>query len=251
MKNIHHKLMILLLVAVTFPNQVFSQDNLTSEPSYEVNKVYPYISVSEAKLKEAQNLSDLNFKYKSSWVSEYISVEISTIQNGKVIKTLSKNDQLTQEQKDHLIKADRNTAVFVLVNYIPENNLKNKELRKMDFTFSIDPQNDAKFSDGQKELKQYLKQAMMDKIPDDIFKNYDLAAVKFTVSEEGKITNAHVVESSKDEKTDKLLLATIQNMTDWQPAKYSNGLPTKQDFVLTVGNMESCVVNLLSIRRYK
>ena len=83
------------------------------------------------------------------------------------------------------------------------------------------------------------------------FKNYDLAAVKFTVNEDGKIANAHVVESSKDEKVDRLLLATIQNMTDWKPAKYSNGLQVKQDFILTVGNMESCVVNLLGIRRYK
>jgi TonB family protein len=249
MKNIQHKLIILILVAFAFPNQAFSQDHLTSEPSYEVNKVYPYISVSETKLKEAQTLSDLNYKYKSSWISEYISVEISTSQNGKVTTALGKNDQLTQEQKDHLIKADRNTAVSVLVNYIPENDLKNKEVREMDFTFSIDPAHDAAFSEGQLELKQYLKQAVLDKISSDVFTNYDLAAVKFTVNEDGKITNAHVVESSKDEKVDELLLATMQNMTDWKPAKYSNGLQVKQDFVLTVGNMESCVVSLLSIRR--
>jgi TonB family protein len=251
MKNIQHKLMILLLVAFAFPNQTFSQENLTSEPSYEVNKVYAYISVSETNLKEAQTLSDLNYKYKSSWISEYISVEISTSQNGKVTTALGENDQLTQEQKDHLGKADPNTAISVLINYIPENNLKNKEAKEMDFTFSIDPAHDAAFPDGQLELKQYLKQAVMDKTSSDVFKNYDLAAVKFTVNEDGKITNAHVVESSKDEKVDRLLLATIQNMTDWKPAKYSNGLQVKQDFILTVGNMESCVVNLLGIRRYK
>lgn len=250
MKNIQNKLMILFLVVFIFPNQAYSQDNLTSEPSYEINKVYPFISVSEIKLNEAKTLSDLNYKYKSSWISEYVSVEISTSQNGKTIKALSNDNILTQDQKDNLIKADKNSEVFVLVNYIPENNLKNKAVRKMDFTFSIEPENDANFSAGQEELKQYLKQEVINKIPDGILKGYDLAAVKFTVSKEGKITNAHVFESSKDEKVDELLLTSIQNMKDWNPAKYSNGLKAKQDFVLTVGNMKSCVVNLLSIRRY-
>ena len=251
MKNIQNKLMILLFAVFIFSNQTFAQDNLTSQPSYEVNKVYPFISLSESKLKEAQTLSDLNYKYKSSWINEYISVEISTTQNGKIIKALSKNDQLTSEQKDHLINADKDSEIFVLVNYMAENTLKNKEVRKMDFTFSVDPENDAKFSTGQQELKQYLKEAIMNKMPDGVLVDYDLAAVKFTVSKDGKITNALVVESSMDEKVDELLLTTIQNMTDWQPAKYSNGLKVKQDFVLTVGNMESCVVNLLSIRRYE
>lgn len=41
----------------------------------------------------------------------------------------------------------------------------------------------------------------------------------------------------------------IRNMPSWKPAGYSNGISVKQDFVLTVGNMESCVVSLLNIRR--
>lgn len=251
MKKIQYKLFILFLVGFTFPSQIFSQNNIVSTPSYEVNKVYPFISVTEKNFQEAQTLSDLNYKYKSSWIKEYISVEISTIQNGKVIKALSKNDRLSKEQKNNLMMADRNAEVFVLVNYIPENNLKNKEVRKMDFTFSIEPQQDAKFADKNQSLKQYLKQQAIDNIPEDIFTGYDLAAVKFTVSSEGKISNAHVFESSKNEKTDELLLKTIQEMKVWEPAKYSNGLKVEQDFVLTVGNMKSCVVNLLSIRQYK
>ncbi|MFT4667667.1 MAG: hypothetical protein ACI9XB_004640 [Gammaproteobacteria bacterium] len=54
--------------------------------------------------------------------------------------------------------------------------------------------------------------------------------------------------SSIDENVNELLLETIQNMPCWKPAEYANGLKVKQEFVLTVGNMESCVVNLLNIR---
>jgi len=63
------------------------------------------------------------------------------------------------------------------------------------------------------------------------------------------VINAHIVESSKDEKIDEIFLQTIQNMPLWKPAEFANGTTVSQDFVLTVGNMESCVVNLLNIRQ--
>ena len=85
------------------------------------------------------------------------------------------------------------------------------------------------------------------------FNKINLAAVKFTINEEGQIVDAHVFQSayqpSKDEKIDELLLETICNMPSWEPAEYDNGIKVKQEFVLTVGDMESCVVNLLNIRK--
>ena len=74
-----------------------------------------------------------------------------------------------------------------------------------------------------------------------------MAAVKFTINEKGEIVNPHIFESTKNEKVDKILLETIKKMPKWKPAKHANGLKTKQDFMFTVGNMESCVVNTLGI----
>ena len=92
----------------------------------------------------------------------------------------------------------------------------------------------------------------MDKIPDGSFIGYDLAAVKFTINEEGKITDAHIFgseyQTSKNEKIDELLLETICNMSTWKPAEYANGTKVKQEFVLTVGNLENCMINLFNIR---
>jgi len=44
-------------------------------------------------------------------------------------------------------------------------------------------------------------------------------------------------------------LETIQKMPCWKPAKYANGTTVKQDFVLTVGNMENCIMPMLNISR--
>jgi len=89
----------------------------------------------------------------------------------------------------------------------------------------------------------------MDKISASVFRKYNLAAVKFTVNEEGQIIDTHVSWPSNDEKTNELLLAGISNMPRWNPAEYANGVKVKQEFAFTVGDMESCVINLINIRK--
>ncbi len=249
MKNIQHKLIALLFIALALPYPASSQGSSAFEPEYEVNRIYPYISITEEKLNSVQTLIDINEHYKSSWIREYISVEISASYEGRTKKAISKNETLSQEQKDLINMADLGTDIAVKVQYMPENALKNNDIKEMPFTFTIDPKSDAKYPGGQQQLKQYLKDNAMAKIPDSNFKRYNLTALKFTINEEGQIIDAHVFETSKDKKIDDLLLEAISNMPSWKPAEYANGTKAKQDFVLTVGDHESCVINLLNIRK--
>ncbi len=251
MKNVHIKLMILLSIALSSINFGNAQGNSVNELGFEVKRVYPCITITKEQLKGANKLIDLNSRFKSDWIREYISVEIQTIHKGKTIKSLNKNGILSQEQKDNMNKADVGTNIYVRVKYMPENTLKHNEPKELDFTFLVDPNNGAKYVDGQEELNKYLKEKVIDKIPANSFKGYDLTAIKFTINEEGEIVNAHIFDALyqpfKNEKVNKLLLETISNMPCWKPAEYANGTKVKQEFVLTVGNMKSCVVNLLGI----
>jgi hypothetical protein len=249
MKNSQNKLVALFFIAMALPFIVYSQDYSAPELSYEVNRVYPYISITKEKLNEAQTLTHLYADYKSSWVREYILVEVSTRYKGRTRKAVSKNNTLSPEQKDILDEADVGTDISVKVLYVPENTLVDNDIKEIVFTFTVEPESEAKYVGGQQQLLQYLKEKAIDNIPDDCFKGFDLAAVKFTVNEEGEIMDAHVFEHSKDQKVDRLLLDVIRNMPCWQPAEYANGTKAKQEFVLTVGNMENCMVNLLNIRR--
>jgi hypothetical protein len=176
-----------------------------------------------------------------------MSVEISTSYKGRIRKAVSKNDTLIQEQKAIMKLADPGTDILVTVQYLPENTLKQKDVKEMDFKLFVDPDSEANYSGGQQQLKQYLKDSAINKIPDDIFRKYQLAAVKFTVNEEGQIIDPHVFWPSDDDKIDELLLETIRQMPGWEPAEYANGKRVKQEFVFAVGDMESCVVNLLNI----
>lgn len=250
MKNIKNKLLILFIVSLAFTQFGSSQDNSDFELEYEVNRVYPYISITRTDLNSATSLIDLNPRhFKPSWVKEYYVVEIVTTQNGKIQKAVGKNNLLTQKQKDNMKTADVNTDIIVNINYLPNNTLKNNEPKKMDFTFSIEPDNEATFASGEKDLKKYLEENVMAKISKENFKIYNLTALKFTVNETGEIVDTHIFQTSDDTEIDNLFLEVISNMPKWKPAKYYNGIKVKQEFTFTVGDHRSCVINTLSIRR--
>ena len=257
MKN---TLFIFLFSTLAFSDLSYSQDSVIHELQFEVNRVYPMISITNEELNEVNVIADLNndlnkleLYYKPSWVREYISVEVFASHNGSKKKASSKNDTFTDEQKKLMKMADPASDISVHIQYIPENSLSQNEPRKLDFTFPIEPESEAKYTGGKQPLHQYLKEKVMDNIPAGSFVNYDLTAVKFTVNEAGEIVNAHIFESPyqtyKNEKVNQLLLEAVRNMPCWKPAAYANGLNVKQEFVLTVGNMQSCLIPVLNIHR--
>ena len=145
--------------------------------------------------------------------------------------------------------ADVRADITVKVLYMPENTLAHNDIKEINFTLTVDPVNEAQYPGGQLKLKQYLKENAIDKISDINIRRYNLVAVKFAINKEGQVVDVHVFETSKDEEMDELLLETICNMPKWKPAEYSNGIKIEQEFVLTVGDMESCVLGLLNTRQ--
>ncbi len=233
----------------------FSQVDSIGILHFEVNRVLPYISVDVAQLEGAKTLIDLDRNYKASWVKSYISVEISAYVKGEIVKASGLNDSLIAEQKLIMSKADYGTDIKVEVQYIPENNLSKNDIHLNDFTFIINPKKPAKYVGGEQKMIQYLKENAIDKIPEGTFTGYDITAIMFTINEEGEITEASLFDTAgygvaKNEKIDNLLLETIQKMPCWKPAEYANGEKTKQKYVFTVGNHESCLIPLFSIREY-
>ena len=237
---------LLLLVFLETGN---SQDLIEDGLPFEVMKVYPPFAISELELFEANTLSDLNTRYPSSWVKEYISVQIITSHNGELRKSVGKNDTLNPLQKNRIKQADVGANITVLVQYLPDNNLTHNDIKEIDFTLYIDPAHKATLAGDQQDLDQYLMENAIRKIPDGLFKEYQLAAVKFKICEVGQVKDAHIFWSSEDEEIDTILLETVCNMPPWKPAQYSNGQKVQQEFAFIVGSMESCVIPLLNVRR--
>ena len=175
-----------------------------------------------------------------------------TTHKGVIKKSVNKNDILTPAQKRLLKNADSGTDITILVKYIPENTLSYNDPKKLDFTFTVDPENEASYPEGSQQLIKYLKEKAIDDIPNDSFEGYELTAIKFTINEEGEIINPYIFgaeyQKDRDKAIDNLLLETIHKMPCWTPAEYADGTKVKQDFVLTVGNMENCIIPMLNIR---
>ena len=239
----------LILTFLAFPIIGHSQGESTFDFEYEVFRTFTTFSISKTQLEKAETLIDLNQYYKAKWVKEYISVEVWTSQDGKELSAISKNDQLSKAQKENMINADAGSVVSVTVKYLPDNQLKNNEAKSMNFTFLVDPDREASYPGGHKALKQYLSANAIDQLSPTKFRKHHLTAVKFSINDEGQVVDTQLFEPSGDEATDDLLLKTIRKMPCWQPAEYADGTKVKQDFVLAVGDMQSCVINLLNIKK--
>ena len=175
-------------------------------------------------------------------------MEISAYKNGTQTKASGKSGVLSQAQKELIRLADRSSDITVSVMYLPENSLENNTVKQYDFKVAIMPDKNAIYGEGAEQLNQYLQKNCIANIEAGSFTGYDLTAVKFTVTEQGQISDIQVVLPSKEPKTDEMLVTSISKMPNWKPAEFSNGLKVKQSYVLTIGNMENCMVNLLNIR---
>lgn len=253
----HKAILFLLLIIATasygflFYNPKEVKVNFKNAPHYEINRILPYISINKKALKEAENLVDINRHYKPSWVKEFVAVEISATKKGQLQQVVSKSDQLNLAQKELINTADIDTKIMVNIKYIPDNTLKNNDVKTFNFDFIVEPENNAKYIGGDEKLSQYLEKNAIVEIPSSTFKNYDLAMIKFAVNEKGRIINTKLFNSSTHPKADELLVEAIRQMPDWQPAEYENGQKVQQEFVLTVGNMSNCMVHTLNIGTLK
>jgi hypothetical protein len=242
-----NQILFLLLLSIGHAFNSFAQNDL----KFEINKVLPFVSIQENKLAEINTLQDLDKRYPASWVKKYMSVEISAFKNGIKTKAPGINDILTQEQKELILSADRNRDIAINITYLPNNSLKNNTVKQYDFEVTVMPIKNASYAESDEQLTQYLQNNGIVNIEAGSFTGYDLTAIKFTVTEQGHIRDIKVVMPSKDAKIDEKLIAALSKMPTWKPAEYSNGLKVKQDFILTIGNMENCMVNLLNIRPHK
>ncbi len=239
------QILSVMLLLIGFVVNSYAQHNL----KFEINRVLPFVSIQESKLNTISTLSNINPRYPSSWIREFISVEVSAYKNGEQTRVLGVSDVLNQNQKELIRQADRNREIAVVVKYIPENTLKNNKEQLLEFNVSIIPTSKATFGDDDAQLMQYFKDNYISKIDPSSFTGYDLTAIKFTVTEHGQISDLQVSMPSRDPKTDEMLVAAIKSMQGWKAAEFSNGVKVSQSFVLMIGNIDNCMANLLNAQQ--
>ncbi len=190
--------------------------------------------VTKQRLIAARTMSELSAGYPTSWVSDYVSIELVTTHNGKVNKAKGTSETLNLEQLNLLSNIELGSDLLIDVSYNYQNAATGVNyVGNMTYTVTVVPETEAQFIGGEKQLKQYLQTTAIDKVSGQptVFKG---ATVKFTIAANGEVVNARLTRRSNEPKRDMILLEAITNMPKWKPAVTSMGNKVTQDFEFTV-----------------
>lgn len=237
MKNLIPTLATILFISISAFAQYGNKLIISNDLSYEVRGLYSH-PIKKEQLNEAKLLSDLISGYPTSWISNYVSVEILATCAGKSMKAISVNDVLTVEQKNILKTVDLGADIIITTKYKIKNPVTNHiEDSKMTFSATAVPDVEAEYVGGKEQMIKTIKEYVTNKISESTLKKLQPVVIRFTVNESGEIGSAIVTKTSGDLKIDKVLLEVINKMQNWKPAQNSNGIKVKQEFIFGVGNV--------------
>lgn len=212
------------------------KSDFPEELKYEVRGMYTR-SIKKEQLSEVTLISDIIQDYPINWITSYVSIEILGTCNGKFMTAVSSNSILTSEQKHILSNVDMASDIIIDVKYtynVPVTNVV--ENNTMHVLLTVVPEIQAEYIGGYQQLINYLKEKSVHQFSETDPKKVRQVVIRFSVNEEGKITDAKIARSSGDSKTEKLLLDVINNMPQWKPAENAQGIKVKQEFEFIVGS---------------
>lgn len=248
----HLKKIFVILLVFTIGLSAYSYvSQKSTEPEISVDgdekQTYFYIvdrgekSVSLSSLQNANNIADFIEYYPASWISQYESVEVHTTSNGRLQKAVSRDANLTAEQKNILGTADMFTDVVVYVRYKSTNSITN-EVKDEDMVLKmvVRPEVEAKFPTGKDGLVKYLREKSKDEMANLNSEMGISAIVYFTIDENGNPIDIEISEAATHKGINAFLTDALKNMPKWSPAKDANGgaVMQKFEFVFGFGNEE-------------
>jgi len=217
-----------------WPDIALHQYDLPQELKYGIQSKNS-IHIKKEQLKDVKLINDIISDYPLNWISSYVSVEISAVCGGKKVKGISSNNVLSTEQINMLNSIDMNTDMVIDVNYTYETPVtKTIEKNTMHVLMTVVPEVEAEYAGGKEQMVSYLNDHI-----NKFFKTrpeqFQQATIRFTVNEEGNITNAKISNSTGYDQIYIVLLDAIYKMPKWKPAENPKGVRVKQEFEFTVG----------------
>ena len=232
---------LLQICALLFSLNGFAQFNLNAEKApemnFEVRGSYNRFVKKEI-LNKAESLQDILPGYPDNWITTYVSSEIASHADGKIVYAKSNNHILSKEQKNLIKSCEVASQLTLTVKYkyfervsqVTENNNI-----KVDLT--VIPDIEAEYAAGYKELINYFKTGSVAKIDPATISQIKRIQIKFTVNESGEITQVKLIKGCGIADTDKLFVDLVSKMPQWRPAQNANGIKVKQQFEFLAGNM--------------
>lgn len=181
---------------------------------------------------------------------DYLSVKISTVQDGKVVSAESHGDLLSSGQKRLLADAGVDDDIRIDVRF------RHRQLHALQAsgsgrviegscTLTVVPELEACYPGGLKSLRDQLSRSVLNQLADDGAKRAAYASrlsrciLQFIVDENGLTVEPFLRQGSGDAYIDALLIEATKHVDLWKPAKNKSGKPVKQPFTLSL-NSDGC-----------
>ena len=187
-------------------------------------------------LNDAKTLEDVYYRYPSSWISEYRSVELTSTCGENVRRAMSMNDILTAEQMAILRSADLGCRIDVVIDYIPKNSLKDNPPKRENFSLTPIPIIEAKYPGGLESLQTFLSKEVVEEAETKYGAALKYAEARFNVDQDGNVSDIFIMRSSGFNDIDQLIQNTIHKMPMWTPARDREGKAIRQEFQFTIGS---------------
>lgn len=199
------------------------------------------MNVSLEELHQANTLGDIHYIYPSDWVDRYIRTVITLSDDKKSLSVMGDTEKLNPEQKVLLKRADGGDKLHIYAEYVPRNTLKDNPIQEIEYTFLVKPAVEASYIGGKELLDSYVYDHIVYELDIDQREQLNNIKILFIVSDNGHITDVHLLESSGDKKIDDILYDGLCSMPRWKPAERSDGTPVKQQIKFFMSNISgSC-----------
>ncbi|MBA3681363.1 MAG: energy transducer TonB [Bacteroidetes bacterium] len=212
-------------------------------PGGEYYKFHQLIKLSKSTLGNYMYPNEYFYRQETyEKILDYVSVEISSTCNGKILSATSANSVLSKEQKNILNSIDVGADINVKINFkykyeTPEYPEKDDKVHEGKYKVTVVPEKEAEYPGGPKQITNYINENVINKIPKKMFSpKVSDAIVKFTIDEEGKVINAKTAKTSSNVIIDKLLIDAINKMPSWKPAENTKGIKIKQEYSIPLGS---------------
>jgi TonB family protein len=175
-----------------------------------------------------------------SMILDFVSIEITNLQNEKPFAIKSTGEYFTNEQKKLLLSLETGTSFVVNIQF------KIKEKYKQQFddeqlfgviTMALMPAKSAQYPGSIKKFNEYLDL----KVFNQVVNSTDLARIalmqlKFTIDKNGQVSNVILQKGSGKPVLDNLVLTAFKSMPKWQAAENVTGNKIEQQFDFKFGS---------------
>jgi TonB family protein len=172
---------------------------------------------------------------------DFVSVDIYASCEGNYMNSESSGSELSEDQKNMLHNVDLGTDLWIKIKFRYKNQsidmpFSADKIMEGEYSVTVVPEIEAEYPGGTQQIKEYLTENVISKIPEIIASEKDPHAyVKFTVNENGQIEDARIYRNSVDPEIEKLLLDATSRMPKWSPALNSKGIKVRQEFAFQFG----------------